>query len=150
MHTRHQSALLEGDTTEKIIGAFYAIYNELGYGFLERVYAGALEIELAERGLPYVRERPFDVEYHRHVVGLFRADFFVVGRVIVEVKSSRRLCEEDHRQLFNYLRATKTSVGLILHFGPQARFHRMIHTPSEMICRIRDIRLISSPHEQRS
>lgn len=54
----NSKALLEGDTTGKIIGAFYAIYNELGYGFLESVYAGALEIELTERGLPYVREHP--------------------------------------------------------------------------------------------
>lgn len=129
--------LLEGETTGQVIGAFYAIYNELGHGFLESVYAGALEVELVERGISYVREHPLDVWYHGHAVGMFRADFLVVGRVIVEVKSAHALTESDHRQLFNYLRSTNTDVGLLLHFGPKARFYRMVRTAEGGSARIR-------------
>ena len=135
--TNAADGLLEGETTGQIIGAFYAIYNELGHGFLESVYAGALEVELTERGIPYVREHPLDVLYHGHVIGMFRADFFVVGRVIVEVKSARSLSEVDHRQLFNYLRSTNTEVGLLLHFGPKARFYRTVRTAEGGSARIR-------------
>lgn len=121
--------LLESETTGRIIGAFYAVYNEFGHGFLESVYAGALEIEFAERCVPFIREYPLDVRYRERLVGMFRADFLVAGRVIVELKAARNLCEADRRQLLHYLRATGTEVGLLLHFGPQARFHRMICTP---------------------
>ena len=119
--------LLEKDITRQIIGAFYAIYNDLRHGLLESAYAGALEVELEERAVPFVRECPLDVFYHGRVVAMYRADFLVAGRVLVEVKSSRVLSDADHRQLLNYLRATKIKVGLLLHFGPEAKFHRMVN-----------------------
>ena len=115
-----------GDGTAEIIGAFYAVYNEVRYGFLESVYAGALEMEFRERGIPYVGEHSLEVRYKDRVVGMYRADFLIGGKVVVEVEAHRQLGETDRRQLLHYLRATNQSVGLLLHFGPEARFHRMV------------------------
>ena len=116
------------DGTNGVIGAFYAVYNELRYGFLESVYSGALEIEFQERELPYARELPLEVLYKGRLVGTYRADFVIGGNVIVEVKATRQLADTDRRQLLHYLRATGLEIGLLLHFGPKADFHRMVFT----------------------
>ena len=117
---------LFADGTNEIIGAFYAVYNELRYGFLESVYASALEIEFLERGIPYVREHSLEVRYKSRLVGMYRADFLVAARVVVELKASRCLVDADKRQLLHYLRGTNQEIGLLLHFGPEASFHRMV------------------------
>ena len=114
--------------TGQVIGAFHEVYNHLGYGFLESVYAKALEIEFQLRGVPYVREHPLDVLYKGHVAGSGRADFLVDVDIVVEIKATRQLGEPDRRQLLHYLKGTKMELGLLLHFGPKAEFHRMIFT----------------------
>ena len=119
--------LIEGDVTGQIIGAFYSVYNELRFGFLEKVYAGALEVEFQGRGMSYVRELPLEVFFKGRVVGTYRADCVVGGRVIVEVKATRQLGDADRRQLLHYLRATGLEIGLLLHFGQKAEFHRMVY-----------------------
>ena len=123
--------LIKGEMTGQIIGAFYDVFNELRYGFLESVYAGALEVEFRERRIPYVRELPLEVVYKGRVVGTYRADFFVAGQVIVEIKATRQLHDADRRQLLHYLRATGQEVGLLLHFGQKAEFHRMVYSHKE-------------------
>jgi GxxExxY protein len=123
--------LIRGEITGQIIGAFYDVYNELLYGFLESVYAGALEVELQKRGIPYVRELPLDVAYKGKIVGTYRADFLVGANVIVEIKATRQLADADRRQLLHYLRATRKEVGLLLHFGPKAEFLRMVYSQKE-------------------
>ena len=95
------------------------------------MYCNALEIEFKQRGVPYVREISLEVTYKGNVVGMYRADFLVAGCVIVEVKATRQLGDADKRQLLNYLRTTKTEVGMLLHFGPKAEFHRMVFTREE-------------------
>jgi GxxExxY protein len=124
-------SLLHSEVTDSILGAFYAVYNELRYGYLEAVYSSALEVEFHRRRVPYVREMLLDVTYKGEVIGLYRADFLVAGCVVVEVKATRQLGDADRRQLLNYLRTTKTEVGLILHFGPKAEFHRMVFSREE-------------------
>ena len=119
------------DGTKEIIGAFYAVYNELRYGFLESVYANALEWEFRERSISYVREHPLEVRYKNRLVGMYRADFLVAARVVVEVKASRCLVDADKRQLLHYLRGTNQEIGLLLHFGPKAEFHRMVYSRTE-------------------
>ncbi len=118
--------LFEEAITRRVIGAFYDVYNSLGYGFLESVYANALAIELVERGLHVVREARAEVRYKGEVVGMFRADLLVESRVVVELKASRHLDPAHGRQLINYLRSTDLEVGLLLHFGPRASFQRFI------------------------
>jgi GxxExxY protein len=128
---RITGGLINSDVTGAIIGAFYAVYNELRYGFLESVYASALEWEFRARGIAYVREHSLEVRYKNRVVGMYRADFLVAAQVVVEVKASRCLVDADKRQLLHYLRGTNQEIGLLLHFGPKAEFHRVACSHTE-------------------
>lgn len=118
--------LLHAGITSRIIKAFYRVYDELGYGFLEKVYCAALEIEFQNLRLAYRREAPLEVYYRGRQVGFYRADFLVEEKVVVEVKASRALTDADRKQLLNNLRATRIELGIQLHFGPAAVFKRMI------------------------
>jgi GxxExxY protein len=121
------NGMLCGNTTGLIIGAFYDVYNELRWGFLEKVYTSSLAVEFQRRGLMYVPEYPLEVNYKGIVVGVYKPDFIVAGEVVVEIKAVRELGDPDRRQLLHYLRATDMEVGLLLNFGPEATFHRMVH-----------------------
>ena len=112
--------------TEAIIGAFYAVYNELGAGFLENVYENALNIALKELGLPVRQQTGIDVYFRNRVVGEYRADLLIPGRVIIEVKSTSMLTNTHEAQLLNYLKATGIPVGLLLNFGPRPQFKRRV------------------------
>ncbi len=116
--------LLEHACTRSIIGAFYEVYNELGFGFLESLYAAALERELLARGHRVARELRARVMYKGSELGFQRLDFVVDGAVVVEVKSALALPPTARRQLHSYLRATNLGVGLVLHFGPAPRVYR--------------------------
>ena len=120
--------LLHGDITGEIISAFYAVYNELGFGFADTVYVRALAIELFQRRMNVAREVPVTVYYKGVTVGTFRADLLVADTVVVEAKAGDQLAESDRLQLLNYLRASDKEVGLLLHFGPKAILKRVIHT----------------------
>ena len=117
--------LLHADTTGRIIKAFYRVYDELGYGFLEKVYCGALELEFRRHRLGYQREHATDVFYDGGRVGHYRADFLVQGIIVVEVKASRVLADPDRKQLLNNLRACRLQLGLLLNFGPTPTFKRI-------------------------
>ena len=112
------------DLTERIIAAFYAVYNSLGYGFLEKVYENALAIELRKMGFEVEQQHPIKVYYDEQIVGEYYADLIVAGRVIVELKATRQLLKEHEAQLLNYLKATPYEVGLLLNFGPKPEIKR--------------------------
>lgn len=120
-----QHLLAEEELTRVIIGAFFRVYNRLGFGFLEHVYAAALEKELLELGLRVSRE--FWVRIHYDGVELCqqRLDFVVNDKVVIELKSTVELHKAAPRQLLNYLRATNLEVGLLFHFGPEPKFYRL-------------------------
>ncbi|HEU4880367.1 MAG TPA: GxxExxY protein [Gemmatimonadaceae bacterium] len=120
--------LIHEALTESVIGAFYGVYNVLDYGFLEHVYTSALERELRSRGHSVAREVGVTVMYKGDELCSQRLDMVVDDRLVVEVKSSALLPPATKRQLYGYLRATKIEVGLVLHFGPEPRFHRLILT----------------------
>jgi GxxExxY protein len=116
--------IVEKQLSHTIVGCFYEVYNELGYGFLESLYARALEIALRERGLRVDREYPLVVTFRGHQIGFHRVDMLVERRVIVEVKSTERVPESAHRQLRSYVNAVHLKLGILLHFGPRPRFYR--------------------------
>lgn len=122
--------LLHAEVTQAIIDAFFAVYNKLGFGFLENVYCGALILELRRRGHSVAREVLVPVFYDGVVVARYRMDLVVDDCVVVEVKSTEVLNPNDQRQLLNYLRATPLEVGLLLHFGPRPKFYR-VATPGD-------------------
>ena len=109
-----------------MIGAFYEVYNTLRFGHLEQIYVNALAIELRERGHVVEREVAVRTWYKGHLVGAQRLDVLVDHDLVVEVKSTPTLHPSAHRQLVAYLSATRLQVGLLLHFGPEARFHRAV------------------------
>lgn len=118
--------MLHEELTQKIISAFYKVYNALGYGFLEKVYENAMAIELEKNGLDVVKQKNLKVFYDNRVVGDYFADMFVNDSVIVELKAAKELCEEHEAQLVNYLKASKIEVGLLLNFGKEPKFKRKI------------------------
>ena len=120
------TGLIHGELTERVIRAFYAVYNELGPGFLESVYVSALSIAFAEQEISAEREAPLVVRFRDQIVGQFRADLFVEGRLIVEVKAVSALQRVHEAQLVNYLRATRTQVGLLLNFGARPEVRRRV------------------------
>jgi GxxExxY protein len=102
-----------------IIGAAYTVHNELGGGFLERVYENALRIELKREGFNVEQQKPITVQYRGEPVGEFFADLLVEGRLIVELKALTELAKEHEVQVVNYLVATGIEDGLLLNFSPE-------------------------------
>ena len=120
--------MLYEEKTKQIIQAFYAVYNKLGYGFLERVYQNALLIELRKLGFECKSECPVKVHYDGFQVGDYRADIIVDDCIIIENKAAEGIAEENEYQLINYLKATEIEVGLLLNFGKKPEFKRKIFT----------------------
>mgnify|MGYP003295737605 CR=1 FL=1 len=119
--------LIEERLTHSAIGAFFDVYNTLGYGFLEVGYAMALERELIGRGHQVGREVWFPVMYKGRELCKQRVDMVVDERLVIETKSGADLPKTGSRQLYNYLRATNLRVGLLLHFGPEPKFYRIVN-----------------------
>jgi GxxExxY protein len=113
--------------TQDIINCFYTVYNSLGYGFLEKIYSNALEIEMQKKGLCFQCQYPIDVYYSDQKIGEFFGDFLVDDIVLIELKAVRSLLPEHEAQLINYLNATKIEVGLLLNFGVQPQIKRKVY-----------------------
>lgn len=124
--TREGLALVHGALTREIIGAFYDVYNALGFGFVESVYQRALPLALRARGIASEREVPLSVSYLGSVIGDYRADLVVDEKVIVETKVAAKILPIHEIQLVNYLKASTITVGLILHFGPEPAVRRLV------------------------
>ena len=110
--------------TERVIGCAYKVHNELGPGFLEKVYENALRIELVEAGLAAAQQHPVPVRYRGQLVGDFYADLIVESRVIIELKAVQNLAKEHEVQLVNYLAATGINDGLLINFGASVEVKR--------------------------
>ena len=113
--------------TDRVIGAFYSVYNRLGYGFTEKVYENALALELRKLGLQVEQQKSIRVYYDGQVVGEYFADIVVNGAVILELKAIRQFSKEHEAQLLNYLKATTVEVGMLLNFGPKSDFRRKVY-----------------------
>ena len=120
--------MLHEDKSQKILEAFYKVYNTMGYGFLEKVYQNAMLIELDKMGLECKSHLPITVYYEDYIVGDYRADILVDECIILELKAFESLCEANGFQLVNYLRGTDIEVGFLLNFGKRAEFRRKIFT----------------------
>ena len=114
------------ELTEKIIGIFYKVYNNLEYGFLENVYENAMMIDFKKENIPAVSQYAIKVFYEDEIVGEYFADILVDDKVIVEIKAVKNLAIEHEAQLLNYLKATDKEVGLLLNFGPKPKIKRKV------------------------
>jgi len=120
------SSLIEETLTYSVIGAFFEVYNTLGFGFLETIYVMGMERELRARGHRVARHVGVRVMYKGEELSQQRLDMVVDEKLIVEVKSTAQLHKFAPRQVYNYLKATHLEVGLLLHFGPEPAFYRLI------------------------
>jgi GxxExxY protein len=119
-----ERGLKHRELTERLIGIFFKIYNELGHGFLESVYEQAFSVVLAESQIFFERQVAIPVWFHGIQISEFRADLLVERKVLIELKTGRDIDLAWEKQLLNHLRATDVEVGLLFNFGPQAQFRR--------------------------
>jgi GxxExxY protein len=113
------------DLCHQIVGIFYSVYNELGYGFLEAVYEEAY-IGLTEAGLNVARQVATPIWFRGKSIGEYKADLVVNNAVLLELKAVRVLDPSHEAQILNYLRATSIEVGLLVNFGPKPHFKRFV------------------------
>lgn len=125
------SKLIYAELTYRIRGAVFNVYNSLGSGHKEQVYQKALAKELNEMRVPYQREVPLTVNYKGEKVGVYRPDFVVDGKVILEIKAVEFMPKSYEKQLVHYLKATNFKVGLLINFGaPRLEIRRLVWTHS--------------------
>lgn len=120
------SSILHKELTGSILKLFYEVYNELGYGFLEKVYQNALYNELKNNGFEVESQKQIKVYYKNIEVGEYYADLIVNDKVILELKATETITEAHEFQLLNYLKSTDIEVGLLLNFGKKPEFCRKV------------------------
>jgi GxxExxY protein len=114
------------EISKHVINAFYAVYNKLGNGFLEKVYENAFVIELRKRGFKVEQQKKIDVYYDGEKVGEYYADICVNDIIILELKAAENIAPEHEAQLIHYLKATNIELGLLFNFGPKPQFIRRV------------------------
>ena len=119
---------LHSDITGAILKAFFNVYNEIGIGFLEKVYENSMLVELDNLGYEARSQYPIEVYYREELVGSYYADLLVENKVIVEIKATECLSDAHEAQLVNYLRATEFEVGILLNFGKTPQHKRKVLT----------------------
>ena len=111
--------------TSQILESAFEVSNELGVGFLESVYEGALFIALKDKNLRVERQVPIKVYFRNQLVGQFIADLLIEDQIIVELKAVKTLAPEHSAQTLNYLKATGKPVAMLLNFGsPKLEYRR--------------------------
>jgi GxxExxY protein len=119
--------LIYQEETFKIIGACIEVYNTLGTGFLEIIYKDALEIEFKNRKIPYIREKEFSISYKGVDLNkTFNVDFFVFGKINLEIKATYALSESHFLQIKNYCACSQQKLGLLVNFGESSLVHKRV------------------------
>ena len=121
--------ILFKEESYKIIGACMEVHKKLGAGFLESVYAEALQSEFKKAEIPYEYEKKLSVYYEdKPLKKYFKADFVCYESIIVELKSSKYLVDADRQQTLNNIKATKFKLGLLINFGtPSLTYKRIVN-----------------------
>jgi len=124
-----QKELLYRDESYLIRGAVFAVYREMGCGFLEAVYQECLQREFCKQGIQFVSQAELILFYKQEKLQqIYKADFICYGKIIVELKAAKELTNEHRAQLHNYLKATGISLGFLVNFGhyPKAIIERVV------------------------
>jgi GxxExxY protein len=114
------------EVTETVIGCAYKVFNQLGSGFLEKVYENALKFEMEKEGLKVSQQHPVNVYYSGQLIGEYFADLMVDDKVIIELKAVSELNKVHEVQLVNYLKGTGFKVGLLINFGEKMKIVRRV------------------------
>ena len=117
--------MLYEEITSKILEACFEVSNSLGIGYIESVYENALFVCLIQKGIKVERQVPLKVKFRDVIVGDFRADMIIEGKVLLELKAVDSLAKEHFAQLLNYLKTTGIAVGIVINFGnPRLQYRR--------------------------
>jgi GxxExxY protein len=127
------TSLLHKSITDTILKVYYEVYNELGYGFLEKVYQNAMYFELKSLGFKVEAQKQIKVYFKKQLVGEYYSDLLVEDKVIVELKATELIMNVHVAQIMNYLKATSIEVGMLLNFGEEPEFKRIIYTNDRKI-----------------
>ncbi len=127
------TSLLHKSITDAILKVYYEVYNELGYGFLEKVYQNAMYFELKSLGYKVEAQKQIKVYFKKQLVGEYYSDLLVEDKVIVELKATELIMNVHVAQIMNYLKATPIEVGMLLNFGEEPEFKRLIYTNDRKI-----------------
>ena len=121
--------LIYKEESYKIIGACMEVHKTLGCGFLESVYQEALAIEFRHQGIPFEQEKVLSIVYKDvELEKKYIADFVCYGKIVLETKAVKELCDNHRAQIINYLKATKMKLGLLVNFGePSLKYERFIN-----------------------
>ena len=120
----------DSELTGKIIGCAMEVHSTLGNGFQEVIYQRALAIEMTSQGLNYSREHEMEIFYKGKHIGTRRVDFFVEGKIMVELKAVIQLEDVHLAQAINYLEAYKMKIGLLINFGCRSLQFKRVMKPS--------------------
>ena len=125
--------LLHKSITDTILKVYFEVYNELGHGFLEKVYQNAMYFELKSLGYKVEAQKQIKVYFKSQLVGEYYSDLLVEDKVIVELKATDLLINAHVAQIMNYLKATPIEVGILVNFGEAPEFKRLIYTNDRKI-----------------
>ncbi len=122
-----ENEIIYKDLSYKITGLALEVHNELGCGFLEKVYENAMMMLLESEGIPAKQQATVNVYFHERVVGQYFADILVDNKIILELKTVDVITNVHTAQVLNYLRATGIKLGIILNFAnPKFTFKRFV------------------------
>lgn len=120
-----------------IIGAAMEVHRELGFGLVEPIYQEALQVELNDMNIPNEREQEISIQYKNHILEKKYKVDFLVGDIIIELKSVEHLTSDHRAQLCNYLRLTKKTVGLLINFGEKSLVgERWVYDQETNLCNL--------------
>ncbi len=114
------------------IGAAMEVHSQVGPGYKEEIYQKALEIELRNRKLEFEPQKTVEVKFKGEMIGLQILDFWVDGKVVVEIKALSHLDSTHEAQLISYLKATGSEVGLLINFGAKKLEYNRILPPTKV------------------
>ena len=109
--------LLYADLTYKIRGCAFTVYNKLGFGHMESIYHKALSIEFKNNNIQFTEETPLNITYEGEKVGIYRPDFVIDKKIIIEIKAIEYMNKDSETQMTYYLKGTNFKLGLLINFG---------------------------------
>ncbi|MBQ3630422.1 MAG: GxxExxY protein [Prevotella sp.] len=124
--------LLYEEISNKILRAYFNVIDTLAYGYAEEVYENALCIEFDEMGIPYERQKLLNVNYKGHLIGTFKPDIIVDGKIIIELKAIANVLPIHEAQIYNYLAITSLDIGYILNFGENRTYRRYLRKGTKL------------------
>jgi GxxExxY protein len=130
MNERKVPDFLYEDLSYQIRGCVFSVYNVLGFGHKESIYQQALALEFKKKNIPFEREKTVSIRYEEEKVGIYRPDFVVDGKVLVELKAVPFMPKDYETQLTYYLKGSDFSLGFLINFGGKyLDIRRRVWTP---------------------